>query len=153
MRTINPCRALWVLLSILSHCNAQSSVPVATEPIVSAVTVSTVVPSLLTIYSVVTSTSTEDVAVSIETITTTVNGVQTTLLSTATGEANARPVVVQTITNTIISTVSVTTSQVVQSTVGFTTILGPTPNPEVSSIGKQSFNQSNTHSCLSKLPA
>lgn len=134
MGAINTCNVLWALLSFLLLCNAQSSVPIATQPIVSDVTLTSVIPSLQTIYSVITTSSTEAVAPSISTVTTVVSGETTTILSTASGEANARPVVIQTITSTLVSTISITTTQVVQSTIGFTTILGSVTASEVSLI-------------------
>lgn len=134
MGAVNTCNILWALLSFLVLCNAQSSVPIATQPVVSDVTLTSVIPSLQTIYSVITTSSTEAVPLSIATITTIVGGETTTIFSTVSGEANARPVVIQTITSTLVSTISVTTTQVVQSTVGFTTILGTVTPSNVSLI-------------------
>ena len=132
---IDPCKAFWAFLA-LSVCAAQSSVPVATEPIVTAVTVSTVVPSFLTVYSVIT-TAQSSAEAQASTITTVINGQTSTVVASASGEASARPAVVETITSTIISTISITTKEVVQSTIGFSTVLGADPNPAVS-VGRRS---------------
>lgn len=122
--------AWWSLALAASFCRAQSSVPVATEPIVTAVTVPAT--SLLTIYSVVTSTQSPaaTTAAAESTVVTTINGRVTTItvLATGTGPAIAPEVVLQ--TNTIISTI--TTEEVVMSTVGYSTILGANPNVAVS---------------------
>ncbi|KIW69069.1 hypothetical protein PV04_04967 [Phialophora macrospora] len=109
-------RAL-VLAVILFFANALPSVPVATDPILVTATVPTVLPSLVTIYSVVPAT---DAVPDQETIvTTTIDGTATTITSTA--------IVAGSVTSTIISTISFGTSQVVVSTVGYSTIFGPDP--------------------------
>lgn len=121
--------AWWSLALAASFCRAQSSIPVATEPIVTAVTVPNT--SLLTIYSVVTSTqSPATTAAAQSTVVTTINGRVTTITvqATGTGGAVAPEVVLQ--TNTIISTI--TTEEVVMSTVGYSTIFGADPNLAVS---------------------
>ncbi|KIY03220.1 uncharacterized protein Z520_01687 [Fonsecaea multimorphosa CBS 102226] len=101
----------------LRVCMASPSVPVATDPILSTVTVSTVIPSLVTVYSIVPATdATPD---SLTTITTIADGQTTTIISTG--------VIAGSITSTIISTVSLTTTQVTVSTIGYSTILGPDP--------------------------
>lgn len=123
MGTSNPRIALGALLFVVARfCNAQASVPVATDPILSTATVSTVVPSLVTIYSVMLATDAPDF---IQTITTTVDG-QETILTTSGG------VVAGSVTSTIISSFDVTTEQVVTNTVGYSTILGPDPAVTVS---------------------
>ncbi|EXJ94754.1 hypothetical protein A1O1_03152 [Capronia coronata CBS 617.96] len=118
MGTLNPCRAVGALLFVLVRvAHALPSVPIATDPILSTATVSTVVPSLVTIYSVVTAT---DAGGAVQTLTTTVNG-QETIVATSDSVGGGL------VTNTIISTVSLPTDVVVVSTVDYSTILGPDP--------------------------
>ncbi|EXJ88872.1 hypothetical protein A1O3_01936 [Capronia epimyces CBS 606.96] len=119
MGTSSPATAFGALLIVIARvCNALPSVPIATDPILSTATVSTVVPSLVTIYSVVPATGASD---AVQTITTTVNG-QETVLTTSDGA------VAGSVTSTIISTIFLTTDQVIVNTVGFSTILGPDPS-------------------------
>jgi cell wall integrity and stress response component len=109
-------RAL-ALAVIPFFANALPSVPVATDPILVTATVPTVLPSLVTIYSVVPAT---DAAPNQETIvTTTIDDTATTITSTA--------LIAGSVTSTIISTISFATSQVVVNTVGYSTIFGPDP--------------------------
>ncbi|KIX00788.1 uncharacterized protein Z518_09853 [Rhinocladiella mackenziei CBS 650.93] len=114
---MSPCKALWVFALIVCLCNALPSVPIATDPILTTETVPTVLPSLVTIYSVVPATDDPN---AIATVTTTVNG-RETILTTAGG------VIAGSATSTIISTLSLTTSQVVVNTVGYSTVFGPDP--------------------------
>ncbi|KAL2441932.1 hypothetical protein ABEF95_016895 [Exophiala dermatitidis] len=110
--------ALGALVLAVAHVgNAIPSVPVATDPILSTETVSTVVPSLLTIYSTVPGTG---VPGETQTITSTVDGQPTTITSVA-GDAAASE------TSTIISTIYLTTTSEVVNTVGYSTVLGPDP--------------------------
>ncbi|KAJ9497321.1 hypothetical protein H2202_007125 [Exophiala xenobiotica] len=116
---MSPCKALWVVvLSVCVRiCNALPSVPVATDPIVTTTTISTVLPSLVTIYSVVPATDDPN---AISTITTTIDG-QQTIVTAPDG------VIAGSSTSTIISTISLTTTQVVVSTIGYSTVFGPDP--------------------------
>ncbi|KIV96552.1 hypothetical protein PV10_00402 [Exophiala mesophila] len=116
--------ALWSLALVASLCRAQSSIPIATEPIVVSVTVPTT--SLVTIYSVVTS-APPDAATppAVSTVVTTINGRVTTLTVQATSTAAAPTEVIILRTDTIISTM--TSDEVVMSTVGYNTIYGPAP--------------------------
>ncbi|KAL2404928.1 hypothetical protein ABEF93_008294 [Exophiala dermatitidis] len=111
-----------LLLAIVHVCNAIPSVPVATDPILSTETVSTVVPSLLTIYSTVPGTGVPGEA---QTITSTVDGQPTTITSVV-GDAAASE------TSTIISTIYLTTTSEVVNTVGYSTVLGPDPVTSIS---------------------
>ncbi|OAG38779.1 hypothetical protein AYO21_06974 [Fonsecaea monophora] len=110
---------LLALNIFLCFCIASPSVPIATDPILSTETIPTVIPSLVTIYSIVP--ATDAVPDTVTTITTTIDGQTTTVVSTG--------VIAGSITSTIISTISLTTSQVVVNTVGYSTILGPDPTP------------------------
>ncbi|KAI1609190.1 hypothetical protein EDD37DRAFT_142476 [Exophiala viscosa] len=112
---MSPRKALGAVVLIICLCNALPSVPVATNPIITTATVSTVVPSLLTIYSVVPATEQSDTT---SVITTTINGQQTTLTP-------SDSVVAGSVTSTIISTISITTTEVVVKTIGYSTVLGP----------------------------
>lgn len=138
MGTVSPYKAPWALaLSIcLCLCNALPSVPIATDPILSTATVSTIVPSLVTIYSVVPATDSPN---ALKTITTTVNG-RETVLTTA-------DVVAGSSTATIISTISLTQNQVVVSTIGYSTILGPDPAPVVSPASLNLCQSPSTMAC------
>jgi cell wall integrity and stress response component len=107
------------LNALFIFSTAMPSVPLATDPILVTATVSTVIPSLVTLYSVVPATDATPGPAS--TITTTIAGQVTTLTSLE--------VVAGSITSTIISTLSLTTTQVVVSTVGYSTIFGPDPTP------------------------
>ncbi len=122
---MSPCKARWaVALSLwISSCNALPSVPVATAPIVTTTTISTVLPSLVTVYSVVPATDDPN---AISTITTTIDGQQTIVTSPG-------GVIAGSSTSTIISTISLTTTQVVVSTIGYSTAYGPDPIAVVSS--------------------
>ncbi|KAK7899808.1 hypothetical protein LTR67_003553 [Exophiala xenobiotica] len=116
---MSPCKALWVVvLSVCVRiCSALPSVPVATDPIVTTTTISTVLPSLVTIYSVVPATDDPN---AISTITTTIDG-QQTIVTAPDG------VIAGSSTSTIISTISLATTQVVVSTLGYSTVFGPDP--------------------------
>jgi hypothetical protein len=105
------------LNAVLFLAHALPSAPIATDPILVTATVSTVLPSLVTLYSVVP--ATDAAPGSVATVTTTIDGTLTTVTSTA--------VIAGSVTSTIISTVSLTTNQVVVSTVGFSTVYGPDP--------------------------
>ena len=120
--------ALWSLALVASLCRAQSTIPIATEPIVAPVTVPAT--SLLTIYSVVTS-APPDAATppAVSTVVTTINGRVTTITVQATSTATATEVIILR-TDTIISTI--TSDEVVMSTVGYNTIYGPDPIATVS---------------------
>jgi hypothetical protein len=122
---MSPCKALWVVvLSVCVRiCSALPSVPVATDPIVTTTTISTVLPSLVTIYSVVPATDDPN---AISTITTTIDG-QQTIVTAPDG------VIAGSSTSTIISTISLATTQVVVSTIGYSTVFGPDPVAAVSS--------------------
>jgi len=119
---MSPHKALWVVVLSICLCNGLPSVPVATNPIVSTAIVSTVVPSLLTIYSVVPATEQSD---TISATTTTINGQQTILTP-------SDSVVAGSVTSTIISTISITTTEAVVETIGYSTVLGPDPTTSVS---------------------
>ncbi|EXJ60171.1 hypothetical protein A1O7_04323 [Cladophialophora yegresii CBS 114405] len=110
-------RGFWALAVAvcLAFADAQSSVPIATEPILVTATVPTVLPSFVTVYSVVPATDAAPNQVTI--VTTTIDGTATTITSAA--------VVAGSVTSTIVSTISFTTSQIVVSTVGYSTIYGP----------------------------
>ncbi|KAK4944141.1 hypothetical protein LTR10_016474 [Elasticomyces elasticus] len=114
---MSPRKALWAVVLSICICNALPSVPIATNPIVTSATVSSVVPSLLTVYSVVAATEHSDTA---SAITTTINGQQTIVTPTVS-------VVAGSITNTIISTISITTTEVIVETIGYSTVLSPDP--------------------------
>ncbi|KAJ9603673.1 hypothetical protein H2200_011859 [Cladophialophora chaetospira] len=132
----------FVLAAFFFFANALSSVPVATDPILVTATIPTVVPSLVTVYSVVPATDATPGAATI--ITTTINGAVTTFTST-------EPIA-GSVTSTIISTISLTTNQVVVSTVGFSTVFGPDPTtPIVSSISTTALPTSPTSSTVSSV--
>lgn len=114
--------ALWAIVLSICLCNALSSVPVATNPIVTTATVSTVVPSFVTIYSVVPATEHSDTT---SAITTTISGQQTILTP-------GGSVIAGSVTSTIVSTISLTTTEVVVRTIGYSTVLAPDPATLVS---------------------
>ena len=113
-------------LTIFLHLTqALPSLPTATDPILVTATVSTILPSLITVYSMVPAT---DEATDASAITTTpTGGILTTVTTTGTG------VIAGSFTSTIISTISLTTSQVVVSTVGYSTLFGP-DNQTISAV-------------------
>jgi hypothetical protein len=111
---------LAIVATLASLTLAEPSVPIATNPILTTVTLPTVSISLVTVYSVVPAT---DASPNVPT-TTFISGRPATLTPTG--------VIAGSSTETIISTVSLTTSEVVVQTIGFSTILGPNPVTPVS---------------------
>ncbi|KAK6364174.1 hypothetical protein LTS17_012443 [Exophiala oligosperma] len=111
--------ALWALAFGISFSNALPSVPVATDPIVTTSTITTAVPSLVTIYSIIPAT---DDSNALSTITTTINGQEVITISSGSVVAGSS-------TSTIVSTLTVTTTEVVVSTIGYSTVFGPDPEP------------------------
>ena len=99
--------------ALLYLVDASPSVPVATYPILVTATVTTVFPSVATVYSVVPATDIPPTP----TFTTIIddNGNTITMPTAVAGS----------VTSAIIYTISLTTSQVVTSTLGFSTIFGP----------------------------
>lgn len=114
---MGPKNALWALALCICLCNAQD-IPIATNPIEETATVQTVVPQETTIFSVI------PMVPPASLITTQVDGTDTVI--TSFGEAT------NSFTSTIVSTIYVTSDQVVVSTVGYTTIYGPDPAATVS---------------------